>query len=336
MSVMAEDADVAILRAIIGVQHAINDADPTADAVMKIVVNEARSATGAPAAVVELAEGDEMVYTATSGTASGTEGLRLSLHGSLSGRAVLAGKVLTCQDSETDDRVDREACRRVHARSMVVVPLLHANRTLGVLKVMSDQPHAFTDHHIHLLEQLATFIAAALRRATVMDERTSAAAVDSLTGLANRSAFLAALEHAIKLAVDEAEPADGVEPVAAVLYLDLDRFKPINDTYGHAAGDEVLRQVGKRLRSVCPDCDIVALIGGDEFALLLTSPSRPRILELSDELMTRVRKPIVTHAGVVSVGVSCGIAVVGGADLPESVLARADAAMYADKRAKCG
>lgn len=335
MPVMADDADVAILRTIIGVQQAVNEAEPTADAVMKIVVNEARKATNAPAAVVELAEGDEMVYTATSGTAHGTEGLRLNLNTSLSGRAVLTGTVLTCPDSETDDRVDREACRRVHARSMVVVPLLHANRTLGVLKVMSDQPHAFTDHHIRLLEQLATFIAASLRRATVMDEKTSAAAADSLTGLANRSAFLAALDNAIKRAVDSVEPTDELERVATVLYLDLDGFKPINDTYGHAAGDEVLRQVGNRLQSVCRDSDVAARIGGDEFAMLLTGPSHPSILELRDALATLVRKPIATHAGIVSVGVSCGVAVVGGADLAESVMARADAAMYAEKRAKC-
>ena len=335
MSVMAEDADVAILRAIIGVQHAINDADPTADAVMKIVVNEARSATGArppwwnsPKAT-KWCTRRHPARRAVPRVAA--EPPRQSVGSGCAGR----------QGAYLPRLRDR---RPGGPRSLPPSPCpLDGRRALAtresdprVLKVMSDQPHAFTDHHIHLLEQLATFIAAALRRATVMDERTSAAAVDSLTGLANRSAFLAALEHAIKLAVDEAEPADGVEPVAAVLYLDLDRFKPINDTYGHAAGDEVLRQVGKRLRSVCPDCDIVARIGGDEFALLLTSPSRPRILELSDELMTRVRKPIVTHAGVVSVGVSCGIAVVGVRTSRSPCWPAPMQRCTPDKRAKCG
>lgn len=331
---MADDANVAVLRTIIGVQHAINEAESTAEAVMRIVVDEARAATGAPASVVELAEGDEMVYWATSGTVRGNEGLRLSLSGSLSGQAVLSGKVLTSPDTEDDDRVDQAACRRVHARSMVVVPLLSANRTLGVLKVMSDRPHAFTDQHIRLLEQLAAFIAAALRRATVMDEKTRAASVDSLTGLANRSAFLAALEHAIKSAVDGVAAGDGADPVAAVLYLDLDGFKPINDTCGHAAGDEVLRTVGNRIRTLCTESDIPARIGGDEFAVLLTAPNRPRVLELRDELVALISQPIRTHAGIVSVGVSCGFAVVSGEDLAESVMARADAAMYADKRAR--
>lgn len=316
------------LRTIIGVQQAINDADPTVNAVMRIVVEQACEATGAPGAVVELPEGDEMVYTVTAGSLKGTEGLRLALPTSLSGRAVLTGEVLLCTDTETDDRVDLMACRRVNTRSMLVVPLIHGNRTLGVLKVVSPEPNAFGEHHVDLLQQLATFIAAALRRAAVMDEQVHAASMDGLTGLGNRSAFLGELEKAISMA------AVTNLPVAAVFYLDLDGFKPINDTYGHAVGDEVLRAVGKRIAALCSSSDLAARLGGDEFAVLIKAPGRPGVLELRDRLLDLLREPIATTAGHVSVGVSCGMAVVGGEDLAESVLARADAAMYADKRGK--
>lgn len=317
------------LRTIIGVQQAINNAEPTVNAVMRIVVDQARAATDSPGAVVELAEGEEMVYTATAGTLSGTEGLRLALSKSLSGRAVRTGEVLVSVDTETDDRVDLEACRRVHARSMVVVPLLHGNRTLGVLKVVSDRPQAFNDDHVNLLQQLAEFIAAALRRATVIDEKVHAASVDGLTGLGNRGIFLGELEKAIAMA------ASSNQPVAAVFYLDLDGFKPINDTYGHLVGDEVLREIGNRIAAMCCSSDLAARIGGDEFAVLVKASGRPDVLGLRDHLVDVLREPIATSAGKVAVGVSCGMAVVGGEDLAESVLARADAAMYADKRAKC-
>lgn len=320
------DGDLLTLRTIIGVQQAINNADPTADAVMKIVVAQALEASQALGAVVELAEGDEMVYTATAGSLQGTEGLRLRLAGSLSGRAVRTGEVLVSHDTETDDRVDLAACRRVHARSMICVPLLHENRTLGVLKVSSDRPHAFGDSAISLLEQLAQFIASALRRAAVMDERSHAASFDGLTGLANRSAFLTRLEKAISMA------ATSSHPVAAVLYLDLDGFKPINDTYGHAVGDEVLREIGKRIAGTSRTSDLAARIGGDEFAVLLTDVSHTSVVDMRDRLIHVVREQILTSAGIVSVGTSCGMAVVGGEDLAECVLARADAAMYADKR----
>lgn len=296
---------------------------------MQIVADEALKATNAMGAVVELAEGDEMVYTVTSGSLKGTEGLRLALHGSLSGMSVTAGELLVANNTETDDRVDREACRRVHALSMICVPLRHAHRTEGVLKVMSDRADAFGDDDVRLLEQLAEFIATALRRAAIMDEREHAAAIDALTGLANRQSFLSGLDRGIRTASSD-------KHVVAVLYFDLDGFKPINDTYGHAVGDEVLRTVGHRVGAKCRAPDIAARIGGDEFAALLIASEHQNILDRRDHLMGLVREPIPTRAGPMQVGVSCGTAIVSGDDLAESVLVRADAAMYADKRGKYG
>jgi len=321
--------DERLLRTIIDVQRAINAAEPTASAVMQIVADEALKATHALGAVVELAEGDDMVYTVTSGSLKGTEGLRLALHGSLSGLSVTSGEVLVANDTETDGRVDHEACRRVHARSMICVPLRHGDRTEGVLKVMSDRPEAFADDDVRLLEQLAEFIATALRRATIMDERQQAASVDALTGLANRQAFLSGLDRAITTA------ASG-KHVVAVLYFDLDGFKPINDTHGHAVGDEVLRTVGHRVGAKCRAPDMAARIGGDEFAALLVASEYLNVVDRRDHLMTLVREEIPTSAGIMHVGVSCGLAKVSGEDLAESVLVRADAAMYADKRGKYG
>ncbi|WP_445167006.1 diguanylate cyclase domain-containing protein [Mycolicibacterium sp. Dal123E01] len=327
---MGGELSVAALQTIIKVQQAINDADVTVDAVMKIVVEQGRIATRAPGAVIELAEFGEMVYTVTSGSLAGTEGLRLAMLGSMSGECVRTGKIMISEDTETDPRVDLEACRRVRARSMVVVPLVEGNRTQGVLKVTSDLPNAFTEEDVALLEQLAQFIAKALARANVMDEKAQAAAVDALTGLANRAAFLAGLDAMISGA------AGTGQPVAVVLYIDLDGFKPINDTYGHAVGDEVLRAVGNRIATTCRSEDVGARIGGDEFAILLASSFAPVPFSLRERLLTVLQEEIPTSAGVLTVGASCGTAVVGGADLAEAVLARADAAMYADKRTRSG
>ncbi len=197
---------MATLQTIIKVQQAINEAEATADAVMKIVAEQAREATRAPGAVIELAEFGEMVYTTAVGSLAGTEGLRLAMSGSMSGECVRTGKILISTDTETDPRVDLEACRRVHARSMIVVPLVDGNRTQGVLKVICDKPNAFTDEDVSLLEQLAAFIAKALARAYVMDEKAHAASVDALTGLANRSAFLSGLEGMISGAAGTGNP----------------------------------------------------------------------------------------------------------------------------------
>lgn len=320
------DTDPSTLLTIIRVQDAINDADGSGRAVMQIVADQACQATGAAGAVIELAEGDEMVYTVTSGSLRGTEGLRLALAGSLSGEAVRVGRILISDDTETDDRVDLEACRRVGARSMIVVPLIAGQRVQGVLKVVSGRPQAFGADHVSLLEQLAHFIARALQRAASLDQKTREAASDSLTGLANRPAFLTALDKSISGA------ASTDHSVAVVLYVGVDGVEPINDEFGHAVGDEVLREVGHRISASCGARDLAARLGGDEFAVLMGPSARPDPTALRDRLVTELQKPIKTSTGTVTVGASCGTAVVGGTDLAEAVVARADAAMSADKR----
>lgn len=136
------------LALVVEAQNAIATAGLDLDAVLALVLDRATRLTGADAAVVELLDEDDaetLVYRAASGRAASFVGLRLSVATSLSGRAVRSGAVLQCADSEEDPRVDRDACRRVGARSMLVVPLRHGATTVGVLKVASPAPGAFDD-----------------------------------------------------------------------------------------------------------------------------------------------------------------------------------------------
>lgn len=169
------------LQAIVETLNRINAAEPTVDQVMEMVLDRAGDLTRATGAVVELAEGEDMVYRAASGTASGSIGMRLKLATSLSGRCVREGRVLVCDDTETDPRVDREACRRIGARSMLVAPLEHRDAVVGVLKVFADTPHAFGPEDVDTLQMLAGFIAASLAR-TVQFE-TNVAQMQELSRL---------------------------------------------------------------------------------------------------------------------------------------------------------
>ncbi|VVU48632.1 GAF domain-containing protein [Burkholderia anthina] len=126
----------ATLLRIIATQTEIAKLGLDLGSVMAYVTEQVPHLTGASGAVVEFAEGDDMVYRAASGSAAGMLGLRLRRSGSLSGLCVTRGELLHCTDSETDPRVDRDACRRVGLRSMLVMPLMHADTTVGVLKVM--------------------------------------------------------------------------------------------------------------------------------------------------------------------------------------------------------
>ncbi len=152
---------------------------------------------------------------------------------------------------------------------------------------------------------------------------------DALTGLANRALFRRRMEEALNHAREE-------DFSLAVMYVDLDDFKPVNDRLGHAAGDELLRTIAQRLRGAVRVSDTVARLGGDEFALVLTgldkSDKCPRICE---QIEHGVREPVVLAGATVTPSCSVGHALypVDGGDV-DALLAAADARMYAAKRAR--
>lgn len=141
-------------RGVVAIQQAINDSRGDLAAVMNAIVGETSVMPQANGIVVELRDADQIYYAAASGTSAAQLGLRLPLNTSLSGRCVLTGQPLRCDDSELDDRVNREACRRVGLRSMIVIPIPHRGLTVGVLKYHAPQPSAFDEDDMlmaHLL-----------------------------------------------------------------------------------------------------------------------------------------------------------------------------------------
>lgn len=154
---------------------------------------------------------------------------------------------------------------------------------------------------------------------------------DSLTALPNRSFFLERLAEALQRAALQRR-------ALAVLYLDLDGFKPINDVHGHATGDELLRIMATRLSRALRTEDTVGRLGGDEFACLLADfPSRACLRDLAHKIFDTVTAPCKLGAFKLSVRASIGVAVYpADGESVERLLAHADAAMYSAKRARCG
>ena len=150
---------------------------------------------------------------------------------------------------------------------------------------------------------------------------------DVLTELPNRAFFRDRLHHALRKARRNKEKL-------ALLVLDIDRFKDINDTYGHLVGDDVLREVAQRLISTTRDSDSVARLGGDEFAILLSGASEDEGARVAARISECFKVPIVLAAGMVKVELSAGFSVFpqGGSDA-EALFKSADAAMYAAKHA---
>lgn len=169
------------LSEITAIQHEIVHAELDLTRVMTLAAESAQSLTRANGAVVELAEGDELVDHVTTGCLASKVGTRLKIAGSLSELCVQTGQTLRCDDSETDPRTDAALCRRLNVRSMIIVPLRLHDENKGVIKVMSPEVNAFNEHDVQALDLIAGLIATAMNRAaqfetnqTLLSERTAA------------------------------------------------------------------------------------------------------------------------------------------------------------------
>jgi diguanylate cyclase (GGDEF)-like protein len=167
---------------------------------------------------------------------------------------------------------------------------------------------------------------AMIARMAAEAQAESIARHDALTGLANRRLFHETLTELLK----SRQPGE----LFAVLLIDLDRFKPVNDVHGHAAGNAVLCAVADRLRALAPPRSMVARLGGDEFAALLPyDEDRDALVRLAQHIIAAVRGPIVWREGQLEVGATIGIAIAGADHAePDALLHAADVAMYQGKR----
>jgi diguanylate cyclase (GGDEF)-like protein len=329
----ATEPTTAQLLAVIKTQTEIVKLGLDLPAVMDLVVREAQTVTDSAGAVIELVEGEDMVYRAVAGTAQGLRGIRLSRNSSLSGLCVATAGALRCDDSEADPRVDREACRKVGLRSMIVVPLIHLSQAVGALKVLSPNPNAFGDGDIRVLSLMSELIAAAMFHAARYgaDELFLRATRDGLTGLANRTLFSDRLRHAIAQAKRKSQRV-------GVLMLDMDGLKQINDRHGHQAGDAALTEFARRLTAEVRDADTAARLGGDEFGLVLSSVvDRESALAVGRRICERAEQPFAFGGQPLQMGVSIGAAICpDDGEQPDALLEIADQAMYVTKRERKG
>jgi len=156
------------------------------------------------------------------------------------------------------------------------------------------------------------------------DRLRRVAEVDELTGLANRRRFQSVLS-------DFCEASGGLHAAGALLLVDLDGFKDVNDSLGHAAGDDCLKQAARRLDELCTDAIVVARIGGDEFAVLLKPmPEAHRIAAIAAQIVQAMGLPVDHHGRRFKIGASVGAAMADGCT-PAELFQRADTALYAAK-----
>ena len=208
------------------------------------------------------------------------------------------------------------------------VPLIGQAGTIGALAVQSHSAEVeYGDKDVELLQYVATQVAAAIERKRLENWLQHAALHDALTGLPNRELFRDRLENALALA-----RRDGGR--LAVLFIDLDLFKSVNDTHGHAIGDLLLEEVGRRIKRCVRESDTVARLGGDEFLVLLTGMGYPeQTLTVADKVRACLAQPFELEGNRVSVTPSIGIAAYPDHAREYELLMRcADEAMYGAKK----
>jgi diguanylate cyclase (GGDEF)-like protein len=196
---------------------------------------------------------------------------------------------------------------------------------LGTLCVIDRKPRVMTADELDALRSLARTAVTTLDLHRAMQQARNLAMTDVLTGIANRTALLEAIERAI-----EQDRCQGTD--FAIVYLDLDGFKPINDRLGHAAGDQVLRDVAAALKANCRRGDVAARIGGDEFAVLMCGEDCADALRVGE----RIRSAVLAAMEQAGWPVTASIGAVHFKSPPAdaaTVLKLADGMMYAAKTA---
>jgi diguanylate cyclase (GGDEF)-like protein len=282
------------------------------------------------AAVFEHVVVDELLVGRV-GHGWGQQSLRstlLSVAQSHAGAALSTGEPVLVAEWSTETRFP--AAELLGARqfaSALAVPILGATSSYGVLDVQSVAPRAFDLQDVYMLQGIANVIALAIARARSEERIRHQGMHDMLTGLPNRTLFEDRMAQALAAARRHRR-------TVAILFVDIDDFKRVNDMLGHAGGDELLREVARRLEGCIRSSDTLARFGGDEFAILLHEADGVMAARsVAQRVLEALEAPIVAGERRLSMSASIGIALGGGYDsgMPNELVRNADLAMYAAK-----
>ena len=237
----------------------------------------------------------------------------------------------TCKDNRIYDIINAEPLKRVTIDELGVFPLICENNVLGYV-VTKNMDSKLTLKEIEYLEELSNQAATTINRANVYAEILKHATLDALTGFYNRRQ----LDERIKQEFSSSQRQK--TPLCAIM-TDIDYFKKVNDTYGHAVGDIVLKTVSKVIRSQLREYDIAGRYGGEEFALLLPFTKLNEAKMVAERLRDSIEKTTIdiseinTESNVkeISVTISLGIYELKDSDKEEDLLKNADKALYQAK-----
>jgi diguanylate cyclase (GGDEF)-like protein len=229
-------------------------------------------------------------------------------------------------DNDVHNRFGLESNTSQGFRSSIALPLSIDEKPIAVLAIYATDAHIFDQEEVNLLKELASDVSFALDYLDKEERLKYLAYYDVLTGLPNRNLLTDRLAQGIA-------HCKRFNTTAAVLFVDLDNFKWINDSLGHSAGDRLLKAMGKRLTDCTRDGDTVARLGGDEFVIVLPGQTDRQVTtHILDRILESVRQPFKSQSGEFHIGCSIGVALYpqDGHDV-DTLLKHSDAALYRAK-----
>lgn len=237
------------------------------------------------------------------------------------------GRPLVIEDYPSSPYVSPRVRSMFAIRTALVLPLIASQQKLGAVLFAYSQPHAFTPNEIALAEQAAGQVALVLTKLLLIQRIEQMAITDELTGLYNRHGLADLGRREFERALRYGRPL-------TALMLDIDHFKQVNDTCGHAAGDEVLRQLARVCRETLRETDLVVRYGGEEILVLMPENRLPAALEAAERLRAALAALRIEACGtVVSITVSVGVAELSDQHASlDDLIACADRALYNAKQ----
>jgi diguanylate cyclase (GGDEF)-like protein len=275
-----------------------------------------------------LPRGDELLLVAAVGLSEELIGeARVPAdYRSQSGYALATGKPSVVNDWNTETRFQQSELQRQQGiQSAAIILIKGKEEPFGVLGAGARELHRFTQADVSFMQAIANVLANAVERRRTEERTQHEALHDALTGLPNRSLFFDRLQHALSV-------AERRRTTVAVLFLDLDQFKLVNDSLGHAAGDELLAAIAPRIEQALRPGDTVARFGGDEFAVLAEDVGNEHgAIRIAERIAEALARPLILREREHFVSASIGISIGTGTEEPEALIRDADAALYRAK-----
>ncbi|MCX7846141.1 MAG: diguanylate cyclase, partial [Dictyoglomaceae bacterium] len=212
-------------------------------------------------------------------------------------------------------------------KSLLCIPLISGNKSIGVIILKHKEREIFSEKSINLLTTVSNFVSIAIENARLFDETKKLATIDPLTGLLNRRALEEIFNKEIMRIQRYKHPI-------SVIVIDVDDFKLFNDTFGHAFGDQVLKEFSNLLKKSCRKVDFVGRYGGDEFAIILPETSREGAEKLAQRIFNNLKEKSITTPTneKIPIKISLGIASYPmDTEDPEKLFTIADTTMYKAK-----